>query len=204
MAVAARRGVTEKPSLDVGALTFEPSEAVRIGHDMVALERFYLAYHDDVVRFLARRVNGPEDLADLVAATFIAAVDSAGSFDHRRGTPAAWLIGIARNTVRHFQRQRLSDGRVVQRIVGRRLLDADDIAELEERIDAEAQGLRARQLLKGLPAGQREIVDLVDIQGLTPVDAAMALGISGNLARIRLHRARATLRRHLQGKEVST
>jgi RNA polymerase sigma factor (sigma-70 family) len=192
--------VTDNCSIEE-APAFDPVETVLIGHDVGALERFYRAHYDEVVRYLARRVTDPQDVADLVADTFLAAMGSAGSFDHCRGRTMPWLIGIAHNKVRHFQRQRHNHSRAVQRLVGRRLLDADDIADLEERIDAEARGARARGLVELLSAQQRELVELVDIEGLTPAEAAKVCGISAGSARIRLHRARAVLRKAFESRE---
>jgi RNA polymerase sigma-70 factor (ECF subfamily) len=193
----ARRGVTDNPSTMAVAPAFDPAQTARIGYDVGALERFYRAFYDDVVRYVARRVTDPHDVADLVADTFLAAMGSAASFDSRRGRTLPWLIGIAHNTVRHFDRRRHHQHVAVQRIVGRRLLDADDIADLEERIAAQQRGAQARRLLDQLPPRQRELVELVDIQGLTPTETAQVLGIPAGLARIRLHRARAALRKAL-------
>jgi RNA polymerase sigma factor (sigma-70 family) len=184
------------PALD--PVGFDPADTVRIGHDADALERFYRAHYDEVLRYLSRRVADPHDVADLTADTFLTAMAAAGSFDHRRGRALPWLIGIAHNTVRHFQRSRHHQGVALDRVKGRRLLDADDIADLERRIDAEARAAPALRRLDGLPETQRELVALVDIQGLAPAEAARVLGISGGLARIRLHRARAALRATLE------
>jgi RNA polymerase sigma factor (sigma-70 family) len=184
---------------------FDRADTVRIGHDAEALERFYRAHYDEVVRYLSRRVTDPHDVADLVADTFLAAMAAAGSFDHRRGRALPWLIGIAHNTVRHFRRSRHHQGVALDRVKGRRLLDADDIADLEQRIDAEARPAPALRRLDGLPDKQRELVALVDIQGLAPAEAARVLGIPGGLARIRLHRARTALREALKtfGEDLS-
>jgi RNA polymerase sigma-70 factor (ECF subfamily) len=145
------------------ANVFDPSDTVRIGEDVAALERFYRAHFDELVRYLTGRVPDPHDVADLVADTFLTAVRSAGSYDPRRGRTMPWLVGIARNHLRHFYRQRHHDQQAARKIVGRRLLDADDIADLEERITAQARGSLALDLLAGLPPAQRELVDLVDL-----------------------------------------
>jgi RNA polymerase sigma factor (sigma-70 family) len=173
---------------------FDPAQTGRIGHDVAALERFYLAHYDELVRYVAGQVADPHDVADLVADTFMSAVGAAARFDPQQGRTMPWLVGIARNQLRHFRRRRHSDQQAAQRIVGSRLLDADDIADLEERIAAEARGRRALSALAGLPAAQRELVELVDLQGFSPAEAAEVCGISPGAARVRLHRARATLR----------
>jgi RNA polymerase sigma-70 factor (ECF subfamily) len=76
------------------------------------------------------------------------------------------------------------------RFAGRRLLDEDDIARLEERIDAEGAARSAYAALAGLADGERAVLELVAIDGLAVKDAAAALGISPGAARVRLHRAR--------------
>jgi RNA polymerase sigma factor (sigma-70 family) len=177
------------------ATAFDPAEVSHIRRDAAALERFYLAHYDDVVRYLVRRLHDPHDVADLVADTFLAAMDTAGSYDHRRGGPLPWLIGIAHNKLRRWYRRQNADRDLARRAVGRRLLDADDIADLEARIDAEASG--ALRALDRLTPNQRELVDLVDLQGFTPVEAARVLGVSAGVARIRLYRARKALRNTL-------
>jgi RNA polymerase sigma-70 factor (ECF subfamily) len=50
------------------------------------------------------------------------------------------------------------------------------------------------QLIDRLPAGERDVIELVGVDGLSVVDAAAALSISPTAARVRLHRARRTLR----------
>jgi RNA polymerase sigma-70 factor (ECF subfamily) len=172
--------------------------------DAKALERFYLGYYDEVVRYVVRRVADPYDVADLVADTFLSAVDAAESYDPRRGKPLPWLIGIAHNHLRRFYRQRENDRRAVQKFVGRRLLDPDDVAELVERIDAEANTARIEQSWSKLTAAQRELIDLADIQGLSPSEIATVFDIPSGVARIRLHRARKALRKAFHGQEDST
>jgi RNA polymerase sigma factor (sigma-70 family) len=164
---------------------------------MTALEWFYRAHYDDVVRYVASRITDAYDVADVVADTFLAAVDAAGRFDPERGQPLPWLIGIAHNTVRRLRRRRYYEHEAAVRTMGRRLLDDDDIADLESRIDAATRGAAARRLLDRLSPRQRELIELVDIHGLTPAETARVFGITKGLARIRLHRARAALRKAL-------
>ncbi|WP_448641755.1 RNA polymerase sigma factor [Geodermatophilus sp. URMC 63] len=57
-----------------------------------------------------------------------------------------------------------------------------------------AQRRRVRGALGRLSAEDRELVTLVAWEGLTPAQAAVALGIAPGTARVRLHRARTRLR----------
>ncbi|MFD8528906.1 RNA polymerase sigma factor [Streptosporangium canum] len=45
-----------------------------------------------------------------------------------------------------------------------------------------------------MPEGERAVLELVVIDQLTVTEAAMALGIRSGTAKVRLHRARRTLR----------
>ncbi|MGW1060074.1 RNA polymerase sigma factor [Micromonospora rubida] len=166
----------------------------RIGSDRAALEAFYAEHYPDVVRYFTRRLRDPHDVADLVADTFLAAIGNATGFDPRRGRPLAWLLGIAHNTLRRFHRQREADRQVAVRFAGRRLLDAEDIVRIEEQIDAEQRVHQARGVLRELSATDRELIELVDIAGLMPREAAQAMGLLPGTVRVRLFRARARLR----------
>jgi DNA-directed RNA polymerase specialized sigma24 family protein len=66
---------------------------------------------------------------------------------------------------------------------------------LAARIDAERPGRELLVHLARLSARNREVVELVDIAGLTPTEAALALGTTPGALRVRLFRARARLRK---------
>jgi DNA-directed RNA polymerase specialized sigma24 family protein len=77
------------------------------------------------------------------------------------GPQVAWLYGIARNVIAGERRRAAQELRVAGRIGGRRLLDDDDIARLEERIDAESPGPAAYLALARLPEEERAVLELV-------------------------------------------
>ena len=166
----------------------------RIGHDPEAFEAFYCEHVDAVQRFVARRVADPHLVADLTADVFLAVIDAAPSYDARRGAPIAWLYGIARNVVASELRRAHRERRATARVVGRRPLDADDVARMQERIDAAAQARDLHAAIAGLPDGERAAFELSALDGLTPSEVAAALHIRPVTARVRLHRARTALR----------
>jgi RNA polymerase sigma-70 factor (ECF subfamily) len=73
-------------------------------------------------------------------------------------------------------------------------LPVDEIEELVGRIDAERSGRVLMAAMAELPELDQEVLELVDIAGLAPKEAALALGIAPGALRIRLHRARGRLR----------
>lgn len=165
-----------------------------IATDPEAFEDFYRRHVEAVTRFLARRVADPHTVADLVADVFVAVLDSAHTYRPERGSEIAWLYGVARNTLSAESRRVAREARLMNRISGRRLLDADDVTRMEERIDAEAPARRAIAAMDGLRDSERAVLELVVVDQLSVGEAAAALGIRKGAARARLHRARKALR----------
>jgi RNA polymerase sigma-70 factor (ECF subfamily) len=77
----------------------------------------------------------------------------------------------------------------------------DEIEEVAGKIDAERAGRELIERCSQLPEFERAAVELVDLAGLTPKEAATALGVSRVVLRKRLSRARARLRKEHQGDE---
>jgi RNA polymerase sigma-70 factor (ECF subfamily) len=165
----------------------------RIGEDPEAFESFYREHIDAIVRYATRRTQDPHIAADLVADIFLAVIETAGGYRAERGSPGAWLFGIARNVVADEQRRAARAQSAESRLAGRRLLGGDDIARLEERIDAERDCRGLLDRIAALPPGQRALLELVAVDGLALPEAAAVLGITTVAARVRLHRARRAL-----------
>ena len=175
-----------------------------ITSDPKAFERFYREHVEAVQRFVARRVDDPYLAADLTADVFVAVIESAGSYRRRKGEPVAWLFGIARNVVAGERRRKAKELRTAASIRGRELVDEDDLAALHERIDRESDARELYRDLAELPAGERAVLELVALDGLSVGEAGRALGIGAVAARVRLHRARRRLRRRLDLLDLGT
>lgn len=101
--------------------------------------------------------------------------------------------GIALNVLRkHFQKTR--PAHEVASVSG---MDWDAV---DDRLDAWAERGRLWAALSGLSDSDRELLLLVAWEGLTPAEAAAALGISQTVARSRLHRARTRAMKALQSQ----
>jgi len=169
-----------------------------IGVDADIFEVFYREHVEAVQRFVVRRVGDRERAADLTTEIFLAAVDSAHSYRPRRGTPRTWLLGIARALVANDGRQRDRQRAGEERLRGSALLDEDDAARLDERIDAAARSRQLYRAMDRLPRRERTILELVAIDELSLKEAAAAAGMHAATARVRLHRARRKLRTELE------
>ena len=164
-------------------------------------EQVYLGNVELLMGYFARRCRDPQAVADLTSETFVRAMDGFGGFDPDRGSDRAWLFGIATRVFAQHCDQSAGGRDAVARLGGHRSLDEDEIEELAERIDAEREGAALMRCWEQLPAIERAAIELVDIEELTPKEAAVALGVSRVAFRQRLSRARSRLRKEQHGND---
>lgn len=164
-----------------------------IGTDPDLFELFYREHVEGLQRFVARRVGERERAADLTAEIFLAAIESAHRYRPGRGTPKAWLYGIARVQVANDRRRHGRELAREERIRGSALLDQEDTARMDARIDAAAQSRQLYAAMDRLPEAERAVLELVALDELTVAEAAAAVGVRAVTARVRLHRARRKL-----------
>ena len=163
-----------------------------------ALEQFedvYRANVGPISAYFARRCSEPQTVADLTSETFVRGAAGFARFDARRGSPRAWLFGIAARVFAGHCAAHADGVEMAQRLAGDRPLPSEEIEDVAARIDAQREG---RELLKRcarLSDGERSAVELVDLAGLTPKEAADAVGVSAVVLRKRLSRARYRLRK---------
>jgi RNA polymerase sigma factor (sigma-70 family) len=164
-------------------------------------EQVYLRNIDVLMGYFARRCRDPQTVGDLTSETFVRAAEGFAKFDPRRGSDRAWLFGIAAHVFARHCEQSAGGRDAAARLGGHRTLGSDEIEELAERIDSERAGAALMRRFERLPEGERAAVELVDLEGLTPKEAALALGVSGVAFRKRLSRARARLRKEHENNE---
>lgn len=164
--------------------------------DIAAFEQLYDRYVYRVTAFAARRCASADDVADVVAQTFVRLLRVADRYDPARGDPAAFVLAIAANLVRDQQRGIRRQRALVSRLSGRDLLDAGDTERIEAAIDAARTGPAMRAALDAVPDGEGAVLRLV-AGGASPSEAAAALGITPGAARVRLARARQRVRARL-------
>ena len=117
------------------------------------------------------------------------------------GDAVAWLYGLAGNVAAGMRRQQRRSTDAEHRLAGRSLLDADDYARVEERIDAATALRRAYEAMHQLPDQDRRLLELVAVDGLSTGEAANVLGITAVATRVRLVRTRARLRARLDAAD---
>lgn len=150
------------------------------------------AHRDRAFRHAVRLVASAHDAEDVVAGAFFELWRKRDAVPIVDGSVLPWLLvtvtNLARNSGRGLRRYRAAIDRLP------RSQDLDDPAETAEQRIARQDLLAAVRSL-----GERDatLVLLTALEGLTPTEAAAALGLSPGAARVRLHRARRRLRAHL-------
>lgn len=153
-------------------------------------ERIFRANHLMVHAFARRRVAA-EAVDDVASETFTVAWRR---LDDIPDDPLPWLLGVARNVVGTARRGEARRLRLQTRA------QADYQALVEEREPKLDSGL-VNAALERLNERDREALTLVGWDGLTPTQAAAAIGIPANRFRVRLHRAGRRLRWALDAAE---
>lgn len=159
----------------------------------ISSETFVSLYREQITpvyRYFYHQISNFHDAEDLLATTLYKAFIGRVTFDTDRGTFAAWLFGIARHTLRDFQRRRLPFADVAR-------LNPPPI-DLAPALDTQIMAAERAQVLhervRRLPPAQREAVSLRYFGGLRVVEIACVLGRSEGAVSLLIHRAFATLR----------
>jgi RNA polymerase sigma-70 factor (ECF subfamily) len=154
----------------------------------VSFDALYRDNRDAVYAYVAGMLGDRAAAEDVTAAAFERAYRKRRTFKATRGTPRAWVFGIARNAALDELRRR-------QRVAP---LTADvlDDGAADPAADADAALRRAvvRDALAGLEPRDRELVALKYWGGLTNAEIARVVGVSESNAGTLLHRAMTKLR----------
>jgi RNA polymerase sigma-70 factor, ECF subfamily len=176
-------------------------------------ERLWHDVHDRLTAFVAKRVDDPADVADLVQTVFLRAHQHVASIaDEQRLLP--WLFQITRNAIADYYRspaRRWEIGGVApdgaldlpeaHRIAstlpsgesGSNQLPNPNAASDEASAVRELAGC-VRPLVQQLPPAYRDALTLVEFDGVPQVEVASRLGISVSGMKSRVQRGRSMLR----------
>ncbi len=166
------------------------------GNDAQGFGVFYERHVDAVTAFVGMRTRRPDLVFDLVAETFARALEHRDQYDAERGPAVGWLFGIARHLlIDAARRGRVAADSRVRLGMTRITLDDDQLG----RVEARAQ-LDLRAALMDMPADQREaVIRRVVLEQEYP-EIAGGLRCSEQVARKRVSRGLAFLRRGLEGQ----
>ena len=153
----------------------------------IDFESLYRSSRDDLYAYVAGVVRDQAAAEEVTAAAFERALTRRSSYSAERGSPRAWLFGIARNAAYDELRRRgrtepVADPEERQPPAG------DSTADVAVRRAALAAGLAV------LSRDERELIALKFEAGLANGDIGTVLGISESNVGTRLSRVVAKLR----------
>jgi len=171
-----------------------------------AFEELVRNYGGRLLAVTRRYLPSEDDARDAVQDAFLSAFRSLDRFE-RQARLSTWLHRIAVNAALMKLRTRrrkpeqsieellpgfLEDGHFAQQTPGWRTAEFEDVAERRELAKL------VRSSIDRLPVGYRNVLMLRDIEEFNTEETALAMGISLNAVKTRLHRARLALRELLE------
>lgn len=158
--------------------------------DSTAFDEIYALFNRRLLNFLARMAGNKSVAEDLLEETWLRLVSS--HEDLRADTHLGpWLFTVARNLYVSYCRSRVRETAYTSDLVflwpgemPKTPFDLASLDEFEERLET---------AIGDLPPIYREVILLVGVEQLRPVDAAEVCGISAESLRQRLKRARDML-----------
>jgi RNA polymerase sigma-70 factor (ECF subfamily) len=205
--------------MDARATELTTVAALRRG-DEAAFTGLVMQHQATFLRIARAWVHDAASAAEVVQDAWLVALQSIDRFEGRSSV-RTWLYGILVNIAR-------THARAARRMVPMSSLVAEETGELGPSVDAERflpeghrweghwavapvpfpapdRALERRELgavlesaISGLPALQRQIIVLCDVEGLTGEEACNILGIRDTHQRVLLHRARSKVRAMLE------
>lgn len=142
--------------------------------------------------FLAARVQNPADAEEILQTAFLKALQKRATIRDDESL-VAWFYRLLRNAVIDYYRHRGAEGRGLARATGL----VDDIGELEP--DVERAICRCmHDLLPTLKEDYATLLRRVDLGDASIAQVAAEWGTTSNSVRVKLHRARAAMRKQLE------
>ena len=176
--------------------------------------RAYMRLHERLAPrlrgFVMKIVRDQTAVDDLLQLAMLKAHVARDRFSVRGGDPdgavQAWYFTIARNVAMdHLRSQKRGERRVVQTGASEvRVANyADETPTIEEHHTraehADEIVERVREAIEQLPAGQREVLTMHKLQGMSMAEVALALQIREGAVRVRAHRGYKSLAKLLGG-----
>ena len=189
--------------------------------DEDAFLEFYRRHQGGLYRFALHMSARPESAADVVQETFLTLIRHSAKFDQEKGSPGAFLYGIARNHLRKLHEKESRYVQLLEEGESSRSSDwnavpghsngkghspvnlpkAETVLEGLERTEIEDL---LRDAVLTLPEHYREPVTLCDLEGKSYIEAAALLACPVGPVRSRLNRARSILLEKLRPARIGS
>jgi RNA polymerase sigma-70 factor (ECF subfamily) len=151
-----------------------------------------VANHRKFLAFLERRVGSRDVAEDLLQDAFVKGIERAGELRDDESA-VAWFYRVLRNALVDHYRRRDAEARAVSRAAG----ETDGAVEAVDADLLDAACTCIWDLLDTIKPDYAAALRRVDLDGASLAAYAGETGITSNNAGVRLHRARAALRKQV-------
>ena len=165
-------------------------EAAR--HQTSAVIATLVENHQRFLSFLTSRLGNPSDAEEILQAAFVKSMEKSDSIRHGENV-VAWFYRLLRNAVIDYYRHRDAVRRALERMAG---MSSD--TETPEPDFERAICQCVNDLLPTLKDDYSALLRRVDLEGASIAEVATETGMTANYTRVKLHRARTTLRKQLE------
>ncbi|HAX71537.1 MAG TPA: RNA polymerase sigma factor SigZ [Anaerolineales bacterium] len=148
------------------------------------LESIYTDFHSKLHRFIAGRVSDPDTAEDILQDVYLkihSRIDGLREEDRLE----SWIYQITRNAIIDYYRR----ARPLDELSDSLASSPDDEPDAVSQLASSVKGM-----LNCVPEKYREALELTELQGLSQVELATRLNISGSGAKSRVQRAREKLK----------
>ena len=189
-----KRRQRRSTGVSTAVATSTQPRAERRSQGAVAFEALYRSSRDDVYAYVSGLLRDRSAAEEVTAQAFERAWRKRRQIRPQRGSPRAWLFGIARNAAldelrrRSRQAELRDDSSADAHASAPGLRRADPASAAVDRV-------ALRQAVDGLGGRDRELVALKFFAGLSNAEIAVVIGTSESNAGTRLHRVVEKLRR---------
>ncbi len=163
--------------------------------DDSAFTTLVMRYHPVIFRWSLTFAWDPDEAEDIAQEVFVRAHRQLSQY-RSDGSLEAWLYAITRRAASQRRRTHKRRKRLALSPGARPLKDVYT-TDPGGRVDRERAANVILVLFSELPQRQREIFDLVDLQGLSPAEAAARTGMKPVSVRANLFKARSAIRAKL-------
>ena len=161
-----------------------------------ALGRLAGALRPLICRWALVITGDPDDAEDVAQLVLMKMLGSMEGFDGRSKV-TSWVYRITRNASLDHQRSKGQVQRLAEKAEGLARAETPRLDDPLDDIEMKRTLRLIRTLLRELPMRQREVFDLVDLQGLKLREAADLLEMNPNTLRVHLFRARRSMRKEM-------
>ena len=161
-----------------------------------ALGRLAEAVRPTVCRWALVITGDMADAEDVAQVVLMKMMRAVSGFEGRSKF-SSWLYRMTSNACLDLRRRKKRDLRLIEETDWAGRVEAAEERSPLDRMEAERTVRLVRTLLGALTVPQREVFDLVDLQGWKPKEAAEMLRMNRNTLRVHLLRARRRMRKEM-------